>query len=216
MAFRKEIFLALKKKYPNAPKTVLDKVTDHVEKDVPEDGDFETAAENAGGLVATFTEVLQSETDRRVAEALKKKGVKPDAKDEDEDPANPVTGKDDKDTPAWAKQQNELISKLMSKVESLEQGKTIDLRKQTLEEKLKGVDNEIFKNQTLKNFARMKFETDEEFDTYLEEIEADGAEFVQNLSNQSLGSQTKPFSGNQKTGKEASKEEVATVINDIM
>lgn len=42
-------------------------------------------------------------------------------------------------------------------------------RLQVLTEKLNGCKNETFKAQTLKDFARMKFDTDEEFNEYLSE-----------------------------------------------
>jgi len=83
-----------------------------------------------------------------------------------------------------------------------------------LETKLKGVD-EKFSAQTLKNFGRMKFDTDEEFETFLEEIESDAAAFTQNLSDKSLSQQRKPLSG-QKTEAEASKAEVDAVLDKII
>ena len=62
----------------------------------------------------------------------------------------------------------------------------------------------------------MKFETDEEFEEFLSEVESDAADFAQNLSDQSLGSIKPPIVPKGKAGKEASKEEVDSVLNQII
>jgi len=216
MAFRKEIFQKLRAKHKNVPKSILDKVADHLEKGVTEETEVDDTVEDADSLVTGFATLFQSEGDRRAAEAAK--GVNPSGKKEgekdDEDPANPQPGKDDKETPAWAKLQNELITKLVGKVEALEQGKTVDLRKKALETKLEGVD-EKFVALTLKNFARMKFDTEEEFKQFLEDVETDAADYGQNLSDKSLSQQTRPKSGNTQTTKEASAADITAALGNM-
>lgn len=69
-------------------------------------------------------------------------------------------------------------------------------RLQTLESKLKDVP-ETFKSQKLKDFGRMNFETDEAFNEYLTETEADITAFNQELANKGLAGHGKPAFGKQ-------------------
>ena len=58
----------------------------------------------------------------------------------------------------------------------------------------------------------MKFDTQEEFDAYLEEVETDAADYAQNLSDQGLDQQTKPLFGNT-TAKDAVSPNVQAFID---
>ena len=62
-----------------------------------------------------------------------------------------------------------------------------DSRRAKLNEKLNGCRDETFKVQTLKDFARMKFETDDEFAEYLKDKETDIKTANQNVANAALG-----------------------------
>ena len=62
-----------------------------------------------------------------------------------------------------------------------------DSRLAKLNEKLNECKDETFKAQTLKDFARMKFETDDEFAEYLKDKETDIATANQNVANAALG-----------------------------
>ena len=62
-----------------------------------------------------------------------------------------------------------------------------ETRLAALNEKLNGCKDETFKAQTLKDFARMKFETDDEFAEYLKDKETDIATANQNVANAALG-----------------------------
>ena len=62
-----------------------------------------------------------------------------------------------------------------------------DSRLAKLNEKLNGCRAETFKVQTLKDFARMKFETDDEFAEYLKDKETDIKTANQNVANAALG-----------------------------
>ena len=66
-------------------------------------------------------------------------------------------------------------------------------RLQTLTEKLNGCKDETFKAKALKDFARMKFETDDEFNEYLTETETDITTANQNAADSALGNQGKPL-----------------------
>lgn len=60
-------------------------------------------------------------------------------------------------------------------------------RLQSLNEKLNNCKDKTFKEQTLKDFNRMKFDTDDEFNEYLQGKETDIATANQNLANANLG-----------------------------
>ena len=60
-------------------------------------------------------------------------------------------------------------------------------RLQSLSEKLASCKDENFKNQTLKDFARMKFDTDDDFNEYLAEKVKDIATANQNKADVELG-----------------------------
>ena len=62
-----------------------------------------------------------------------------------------------------------------------------DSRLAKLNEKLNDCKDETFKAQTLKDFARMKFETDDEFAEYLKDKETDIKTANQNVANAALG-----------------------------
>ena len=62
-----------------------------------------------------------------------------------------------------------------------------DSRLAKLNEKLNDCKDETFKAQTLKDFARMKFETDDEFAEYLKDKETDIVTANQNVANAALG-----------------------------
>ncbi len=63
----------------------------------------------------------------------------------------------------------------------------------TLQEKLNACKDETFKAKALKDFKRMNFETDEEFDEYLQDTETDIASANQNFADSKLGGHEKPI-----------------------
>ncbi|MEI6752356.1 MAG: hypothetical protein WCK78_04240 [Paludibacter sp.] len=105
----------------------------------------------------------------------------------------PPTPKIDDNTPEWAKALIEQNKKLADEVAGIKSGKTTDVRRQTLEAKLKDAP-EAFKKSILKNFGRMAFETEEEFDEFITETETDLNTAIQEAANNGLGSFPKPGS----------------------
>lgn len=85
---------------------------------------------------------------------------------------------------------------LQDKLESYEKGDIAKTRLQSLTEKLNGCKDENFKAQALKDFARMNFNTDDEFNEYLTEKETAITAANQNMANAALGDQGKPFFSN--------------------
>lgn len=85
------------------------------------------------------------------------------------------------------------LAPLQAKLEKYEQGDIAKSRLQSLTEKLNGCKDETFKAKALKDFARMKFETDDEFNEYLTETETDITTANQNAADTVLGGQGKPL-----------------------
>ena len=85
------------------------------------------------------------------------------------------------------------VKPLQTELEKYKAGDVAKSRLQSLTEKLNGCKDETFKAKALKDFARMKFETDDDFDGYLTDTEADIATANQNAANSALGSQGKPL-----------------------
>lgn len=65
------------------------------------------------------------------------------------------------------------VKPLQERLDKYEQGEVGKSRLQALQDKLSGCKDETFKKQTLKDFARMNFDSDDAFNEYLTEKEAD-------------------------------------------
>jgi hypothetical protein len=85
-------------------------------------------------------------------------------------------------------------------------------RKSRLEELLKETGS--FGQRTLKNFAKMKFENDEEFDDFFEEVEADLKAYNQERANDGLSKLGKtPLVGGGNKEEVLSDDEVKALAN---
>lgn len=80
----------------------------------------------------------------------------------------------------------EAVKPFQDKLTSYELNDLSKTRLQSLNEKLANCKDEIFKSQTLKDFSRMKFDTDDEFTEYLNEKVTDIATANQNVANAAL------------------------------
>ena len=135
--------------------TLAAQLTDESDQD-----DIDAKIESAENLLKSF----QSEADKRVTDAVAKaKGTQSDAK---------------QDPPAEKKEGNEqsevakMLQEMRAELNSLKGEKVTTNRRQTLEKALENVDPK-FKTKALKDFGRMIFEKDEDFDSYLEETVTD-------------------------------------------
>lgn len=107
-------------------------------------------------------------------------------------PAQPK--EDDDDISAIIRQSVEAaIKPLQDKIQTLEAGKIVATRKQTLEAKLKEAP-EAFRKTIIKGFDKMNFESDEDFNQFIAETEADLAEVKQEAVNAGLSGFPKPAS----------------------
>lgn len=174
-----KILVALRNKYKNLGlgEKVLEGIADMLALTTTE----ETQIDNAVNGVESLAKGFQSDADRIRTEAAAK------AKAEQTKGAEPPKAEPPKtdDMPSWAKGLVEANQALLAKVNALESGKTTESRKSILEGKLKDAAPSV-KAKILKDFQRMTFEKDEDFDSYLAETEADLTTLNQDFANQGL------------------------------
>jgi len=104
---------------------------------------------------------------------------------------------------------------LLEKVNAFEKDGISKTRLQSLNDKLKDCKDDNFKALALKNFARMQFESDDEFTEYLTETENDVKVANQNSADSGLSAQGRPIVANTPptAGKEATPAELDAVFN---
>jgi hypothetical protein len=132
-AMKEKILQLLRAKFNGTPNVVIDRVADHLSQTVQDENQLETAIAGVKTLVKSFSEVLQSETDRRVTDAQKKAvdtfrqkhGLDENGKPV-QNPNPPAGGQGgepgggkEKEVPEWAKQLQETVTKLSGTVESV-------------------------------------------------------------------------------------------------
>jgi len=196
---KEKILAQLKTKYKNLGLSdkVLEGIAAMLAVTTTEEVNIETATDGVKDLLTGF----QADADKRVTDAVAKT-TKPKKEGAESTPPEPEKPKDD--MPEWAKT-------LLTQVAELKQGKTVDTRKQTLEQKLKDA-NPVFKAKILKDFSRMQFKSDEDFNAYVEETATDAGEFAKD----NVGAFGRPVMASGSSKAEPSKEELSAIVNDIM
>lgn len=129
--------------------------------------------------------------------------------EEDDDPTETKTDK-------LLKQALAGIAALTGEVSAIKGEKVTNTRKQQYEKALEGT-SDAFKAKALKDFAKMKFDTDDEFNEFLAESETDAADFIQEVSNNGLTNQA-PLRGVKNVPgkvKLASDEELDAVMENL-
>ncbi len=112
--------------------------------------------------------------------------------------------------PEWANSLINTVAELREELGGLKNEKLVNSRKQRLENALK--DTGVMGQQTLRNFAKMKFENDEEFDDYLAEVETSVKDFRKEQSDASLKTLGKhPAHGND-SNKELTDNEIDKIV----
>lgn len=138
-----------------------------------------------------------------------------DSEKKDLDPNKNDPEKKD-EAPAWFKQhvenQNKVIETLTTTVANLQKGNTIQTRRQQLEAKLKDAP-EKFKQRTLRDFDRLKIDSDDDFINYLADIEQDVADEIQAQSDAGLGNDS-PARG--ASGGKLKDDEVSPAMKEIV
>lgn len=208
---KEKLLQALKTKYKNLglSEKILEQIAANLEVITTEETQIETAVAGVENLLKSF----QSEADRIRTEAAKPK-TDP-KKDEDKKDPEPEPKPASDEVPAWAKSLIESNKTLTEKLSQIESGKTKDTRLSILEGKIKDAPKAI-KDKLIKDFSRMTFEKDEDFETYLTETEADLSSLSQELSDKGVSSFVPKTGASGKNIKEATKEEVEAVMKNLM
>ena len=176
------------------------------------DEDLNAEIDEKIDAVIPFLQVSQSYANRLLEDERKKNDDdEPDDDDDDYKPSDrrkpgSKNTKDDKDenddkTPEWAASLLKTVETLTNEITTLKGEKVASTRKAKLEELLK--DAGSYGKRPLKNFDRMKFETDDEFDEFYSDVEEDLKAFNQELADKGLENlNTPPATGNKGGGKE--------------
>lgn len=174
---KKKILEELKTKFVGVSENILDRVADKLAKTITTEEEVATAVEGV-----TFQSILESYGDSRATEAQKtavsnyekKHGLKDGQHiDKTVEPTNPKKDKkDDDDVPAWAKALIESNKALNDKIASIEGDKTATNRKSTLNKILSNAP-ETIRSRYEKDFSRMSFADDDDFNAWIGEITPD-------------------------------------------
>lgn len=156
--------------------------------------------------VIPFLKLSQSAA-TRIVNAQKKKEEKPKKETEKEAGSeNPEEDKFDKLL--------KVIEEQNKKIDSLVNKDVTATRRNAYAAKLKELPDEIQKTK-LKDFDRMNFKDQEDFDSFMTEVDEDIPAIVQGLANKGLSEMGKPIVGGKSTDKQASDKEVKDVINQL-
>jgi hypothetical protein len=177
--------------------------------------------------VDDFIKEFRAEVDREVSESnktaetnLRKKFdfvEKKEPEPSKSDAPDPTKKDDPTDIAAMIKNAvAEAVKPFQTELAGYKAGNVEKVRLQSLTEKLNNCKDTTFKEKVLKDFARIKFETDDEFNEYLTDTEKDITTANQNVANSTLGNAGKPFSANGNNGTGVSKEEVEAIAKSIV
>lgn len=119
------------------------------------------------------------------------------------------------EVPAYIKAITDGMKALTDTVAGLKSEKVVTDRQSLIMGKLANANKE-YSAKVLRDFGRMSFATDEDFTTYLADVETDFANHTQTQAESKLGKDS-PFSSVGKDGKvkEATKEELDSVMSEI-
>lgn len=166
------------------------------------DEDANAAIDEAIDAVVPYLEAGRSYANRVINDS-RKNGDEDNNDDEGgENPSSRQSNKpgkgaganDNNEEPAWFKTYRETMER---KFAAIEGQRTTETRKSRLETILKnaGLTDKTFGKLTLKNFAKMKFDNDEEFDEFISDVEDDVKAYTQERADEGL-STTPPGAGN--------------------
>lgn len=166
---------ALKTKFEGVSDAILGRVADKIAKTATNEEEVTTAVEGV-----TFQQLLESYGDSRANEAQqsavtnyeKKHGLKDGKKVEKQTEGKKTEPKAPDDTPEWVMQLMESNKALTDRIAKLEGDKTATTRKSALAKVLEKAPEKI-RQRYEKDFARMNFADDDDFNAWVEEITPD-------------------------------------------
>ena len=171
------------------------------------DEDVNAKIEKAIEVVLPFMPMIQSQANSQLDEWKKAHTQNEDEDEEDdEEPksksAKSTKNKDKKtdEIPAWAQALIDSNKALNDQLTAIKGEKVTDTRRAKLETILKGTGS--FGDSKLRDFRRMKFDTDDDFDEFYAEVEADLKSFNQERANAGLEKLGMPAGGTDHKKKE--------------
>lgn len=146
------------------------------------DEDFTEDIENIQGNIGSVAKKVKEDTEKQAAT---------NAKTADEKAKEEAAKKDGKNTDPVVAQLLEQNKEIMEKLNGISNEKVTQSRSEILQEKLKETPL-IFKDATLNGFKRMQFETDEDFNSYLSEVEESAKGAIQEAKEKGLNTSVPP------------------------
>ncbi len=177
------------------------------------DEDVNAKIEVAIAAVLPFMPMIQSQANSQLDEWKKAQTQNDDEdEEEDDDPKSKSVSKSTKnkdkktdEIPAWAQALIDSNKTMSDQLAAIKGEKLTETRRSKLENLLKGTKS--FGDSKLRDFRRMKFDTDEDFDEFYAEVEADLKTFNQERANAGLEKLGLPV-GDVKTKQKEDKPEV--------
>lgn len=165
------------------------------------DEDVNAKIEVAIAAVLPFMPMIQSQANSQLEEWKKAQTQNDDEdEEEDDDPKSKSVSKSTKnkdkktdEIPAWAQALIDSNKTLNDQLAAIKGEKVTDTRRAKLGTLLKGTKS--FGDSKLRDFRRMKFDTDEDFDEFYAEVEADLKTFNQERANAGLEKLGLPVGG---------------------
>lgn len=212
-----KLILELKKRLPNVSATVLGLFADKLSTKITDESQIETTIDEFEASspisISDYADFIQRESDRRVTDAVKKsKGEKTKTTTETETKVETTD-----DMPAWAKALVASTQSLAQGLQAIQEGKVATTRREQYAKTLDGT-SEAFKAKALKDFDRMSFQDDDNFNSFLVDAAEDAKAFAQEEANGGLGGDRPNggVGGAQNAKKEATSEEVDALVDAII
>jgi hypothetical protein len=217
---KQKILAELVKKFPGLSKEFLGFLAGKLEPKVTEESQIEGAITELDKVlpIKDLADSFQKEGDRRVTDAKKKfeedhKKKEEEEVDDDDEKENP----DDKDKKKKSKTSSSALAKFETELQKA--NARLDAfekkeKQQKLDELLKTTATE--KKIPLRYLRGRTLETEEKLEELMTEIEAEYTEDKQQLINEGYTGSGKPLGGSGGASKTASKEEIDSVVNEIM
>ena len=177
--------------------TELENVATQIATTIQEDATEEQINAQVDAVIP-FLQVSQQAYTRIVNEQKKKPPVPPKEEQNDDDKFDKLLQQ--------IENQGKLIEQMINK-------DVLHTRSEIFKSKLKNLPESI-KNAKLKDFERMSFADDSDFEAYLSEQDEVIKDISQDLSNEALAKLSQPSKGKQ-TEKQASDEEIKEIINQL-
>lgn len=187
----------------------LEGLADHLAVNLTEES---TDAELASAIegIKPMTDIMQSEINRQINEAKKPK-VEDPAKPADE-PAKPAVPADE--MPEWAKGLVNSIGTLTQGLQAIQAEKVGTTRREQYAKTLEGT-SEAYKAKALKDFDRLTFKDDEDFNSWVTENSEDVKVFVQEETDSNLGGD-RPAGGYGGKAPKGGEKEVSPAMKELI